>query len=207
MPKTILDHADARSTRAALLALPNGKVFLQQGRTRHPSTDKGGTPAGRERALLSLAEALKCPRRKKEWYAHRPFSFRFGSRRPPLKMALRRPSHQNKSSAAALSQSSQCCRSRNHLRNYLISIAPELLTDRYLWVRAATTASENGYRKSAMICRPPSVRDGVSPKVRLYRREKSPIPEAVSKRSGFHGLAGVVGRSCTDHNLIRRMWR
>src|SRR5581483_3620749 len=113
----------------------------------------------------------------------------------------------NKSSAAALSQSSQCCRSRNHLRNYLISIAPELLTDRYLWVRAATTASENGYRKSAMICRPPSVRDGVSPKVRLYRREKSPIPEAVSKRSGFHGLAGVVGRSCTDHNLIRRMWR
>jgi hypothetical protein len=64
MPKTILDHADARSTRAALLALPHGKVFLQQGRTIHLSTDKGGTPAGRERALLSLAEAKVSASRK-----------------------------------------------------------------------------------------------------------------------------------------------
>src|SRR5579871_1866508 len=94
MPKTILDHADARSTRAALLALPHGKVFLQKGRTRHPSPDKRETPADRERALLLLPEALKCPRRETEWYANRPFSFRFGSRLPPLKKALRRPSHQ-----------------------------------------------------------------------------------------------------------------
>ncbi len=140
---------------------------------------------------FSRLPKLKCPRREKEWYAHRPFSFRFGSRRPPLKMALRRPSHQIKSSAAALSQSSQCCRSRNHLRNYLISIAPELLTDRYLWVRAATTASENGYRKSAMICRQPSVRDGVSPKVRLYRREKSPYRKPCPSAAVFTDLLAL----------------
>lgn len=98
-PKTIPDHADPRSTRAALLALPRGK-FAQ--------------------------------------------------------MALRRPSHFNPN---------RCCRTRNHVPNYLISIAPELLRDRHLWAPAAAKRlhlSGKGYRKSAMELPPASVRDDVS---------------------------------------------
>jgi len=83
-------------------------------------------------------------------------------------MALRSSHHTNSNPVRPLSHSRiNAAELENHVRNYLISIAPELLMERYLLMPAATKcqhSSGKGYRKSAMDLPPASVRDGVSPR-------------------------------------------